>query len=147
MKLSHESLEALKNNLKKALSTYVDNPEAHVTDIYLQPTIGTGTLQIYNDDEEDLGQYEVEEWSDYIAEAFYQNTEEDLREVLNQLKNEGYLETLNILKPYSFVLVDEEKETITELLLMDDDTVIVSHELLEGLDEELDNFLKDLLEK
>ena len=54
---------------------------------------------------------------------------------------------LNILKPYSFVLVDEDKETIAELLLMDDDTLLVNDELLKGLDEELDTFLKDLLEK
>ena len=52
-----------------------------------------------------------------------------------------------ILKPYSFVLVDEEKETIAELLLVDDDTILVNDELLKGLDKELDEFLKELLEK
>ena len=54
---------------------------------------------------------------------------------------------MTILKPYSFVLVDDEKETIAELLLMDDDTLLVNEELLKGLDEELDSFLKELLEK
>ena len=39
------------------------------------------------------------------------------------------------------------KETIAELLLLDDDTLLVNEELLKGLDEELDAFLKDLLEK
>ena len=51
------------------------------------------------------------------------------------------------LKTYSFVLVDEEKETVAELLLIDDDTILVNDELLKGLDKELDDFLKDLLEK
>lgn len=54
---------------------------------------------------------------------------------------------MTILKPYSFVLVDEEKETIAELLLVDDDTILVNDELLKGLDKELDEFLKELLEK
>jgi hypothetical protein len=54
---------------------------------------------------------------------------------------------LTILKPYSFVLVDEERETIAELLLVDDDTLLVNDELLKGLDQELDAFLKELLEK
>lgn len=46
------------------------------------------------------------------------------------------------------MLVDEEKETISELLLIDDeDTLLLDDELLKGLDEELDAFLKDLLEK
>ena len=50
------------------------------------------------------------------------------------------------MKPFSFVLVDEDKETIAELLLMDDDTLLLNEELLKGLDEELDSFLKQLLE-
>ena len=44
-------------------------------------------------------------------------------------------------------LTDEEKETVAELLLIDDDTILVNDELLKGLDKELDDFLKDLLEK
>ena len=34
-----------------------------------------------------------------------------------------------------------------ELLLVDDDTMLVNDELLKGLDKELDDFLKELLEK
>jgi hypothetical protein len=52
------------------------------------------------------------------------------------------------MKPYSFVLVDEDKETVAELLLVDEDeTLLLNDELLKGLDEELDAFLKDLLER
>ena len=51
-------------------------------------------------------------------------------------------------KPYSFVLVDDLSGIqFAELLLMDDDTLLVNEELLKGLDEELDSFLKELLEK
>ena len=63
------------------------------------------------------------------------------------LKNRGAFDKLTIMKPFSFVLVDDDKETIAELLLLDDDTLLVNEELLKGLDEELDAFLKDLLEK
>lgn len=42
--------------------------------------------------------------------------------------------------------MDDDRETIAELLLMDDDTLLVNEELLKGLDEELDSFLKELLE-
>ena len=52
------------------------------------------------------------------------------------------------MKPYSFVLVDDDKETVAELMLVDDeDTLLLNDELLKGLDEELDAFLKELLEK
>ena len=57
------------------------------------------------------------------------------------------LENLSLLKPYSFVLVDEDKETLCDLYLVDDETVIVDGELLKGLDEDLDDFLKKLLEE
>ena len=63
------------------------------------------------------------------------------------MKNEGKFDKLTILKPVSFVLVDDDRETMAELLLMDDDTLLVNEELLKGLDEELDSFLKELLEK
>ena len=70
------------------------------------------------------------------------------KKVLNQLSTEVEYATLSIIKPYSFVLVDDEKETIAELLLVDDEeTLLLNDELLKGLDEELNAFLKDLLEK
>ena len=71
-----------------------------------------------------------------------------LRSAVMTLKDEGALDKLCLLKPYSFVLVDDEKETVAELLLMDEEeTMLLSDELLKGLDEELDTFLKELLEK
>ena len=67
---------------------------------------------------------------------------------MTALKEQGLLDKLSLMKPYSFVLVDDEKETVADLLLMDDnETLFLNDELLKGLDEELDAFLKDLLEK
>ena len=103
---------------------------------------------IFNDDDEELSRTIIEEWVDYSEDDFYAIAERVLRGEINSLKEVGVLEKLAILKPYSFVLVDEDKETITELLLIDDeDTLLLNDELLKGLDEELDAFLKDLLEK
>ena len=83
----------------------------------------------------------------YEGDDFYENMERILSNLLCNLKNRGAFDKLTIMKPFSFVLVDDDKETIAELLLMDDDTLLVNEELLKGLDEELDAFLKDLLEK
>lgn len=82
----------------------------------------------------------------YEGDDFYENVERILSSLLCNMKNEGKFDKLTILKPFSFVLVDDDKETIAELLLMDDDTLLVNEELLKGLDEELDSFLKELLE-
>ena len=51
---------------------------------------------------------------------------------------------MSILKPFSFVLEDEDKESIAELYLVDDEMVIINPDLMEGLDEDLNNFLDNL---
>ena len=83
----------------------------------------------------------------YEGDDFYENMERILSNLLCNMKNQDAFDKLTIMKPFSFVLVDDDKETIAELLLLDDDTLLVNEELLKGLDEELDAFLKDLLEK
>jgi hypothetical protein len=52
---------------------------------------------------------------------------------------------MSILKPFSFVLEQDDKEAVEELYLVDDDTVIIDPDLMQGLDEDLDKFLEDLL--
>ena len=51
------------------------------------------------------------------------------------------------MKPYSFVLENEDKETIAELYVADDDTVIIGGDIMPGLDKDLDNFLKHLMKE
>ena len=82
-----------------------------------------------------------------VVTDILESVEPSLRNILCRMKDAGDFDKVTILKPYSFVLVDEEKETVAELLLIDDDTILVNDELLKGLDKELDDFLKELLEK
>lgn len=148
MKLSQSALSLLEATIKQAIGKYMRNSDQTiVTDIHLQANPNSGELSIFDDDDEELASTVIEEWMTYEGEDFYENIERVLGTLLNTLKNEGAFDKMNILKPFSFVLVDDEKETLAELLLMDDDTLLVNDELLKGLDEELDAFLKDLLEK
>ena len=148
MKLSQQSLSIIESAIQKAVGKYVSNCEQTVvTDIHLQPDQTSGQLNIYNDDDEELANVMVEEWATYDGDDFLENIEPGLRSILCRMKDAGDFDKVTILKPYSFVLVDEDKETVTELLLVDDDTMLVNDELLKGLDKELDDFLKELLEK
>jgi uncharacterized protein YaaN involved in tellurite resistance len=52
---------------------------------------------------------------------------------------------LNIIKPFSVLMVDEEMETIAELLLIDDDQMLIDDDFLEHMDDELDGFFKQLM--
>ena len=148
MKISAQSYTAIVSALQKALEKYATpGKKGAATDIHLQPDMVSGELLIFNDDDQLLGQLVVKEWVEANPENFMADAEMVLKKVLNQLMGSGEFTLLNIVKPYSFVLIDASKETVAELLLVDEDeTLIISDELLKGLDEELNAFLKDLLE-
>ena len=52
---------------------------------------------------------------------------------------------MSILHPFSFVMMGEDGETMSDIYVVDDETLILDSELLKGLDQELDDFLKDLM--
>ena len=148
MNLSPQSIATVQAFLANALGKYAVKESSNViTDIYLQPQLTTGALVVLNDDDEVLAKTVVTEWENPVYEDFYVGAEADLRQALVGIQQAGELDKLCLLKPYSFVLVDEDKETLADLLLVDDaETLFLSDELLKGLDEELNTFLKDLLE-
>lgn len=139
------SVEAL---LKEALGRYLVDVEnnAIITDIYLQPKQNSSELVVLNDDDDVLARTVIEEWNG-LGDDFYAVVERMLRDALKKMQDAGTFDNLCIIKPYSFVLVDDDKETIADLLLVDDQETLLLHDgmLLEGLDDELDAFLKELL--
>lgn len=147
--MSEQSRASIVSALKTALCRYAsEGDETVVTDIHLQPNSESGELIIFDDDDQELSRTIINEWVEYESDDFYTVVEPILRAEVEALKESGKLEKLCLMKPYSFVLVDEDKETVAELLLVDEDeTLLLNDELLKGLDEELDAFLKDLLER
>lgn len=149
MDISEQSHAAIASVLEEALKRYASAGEESVlTDIHLLPNQDSGELIILDDDENVLARTVIAEWVNYEGDDFYTEIEPLLCTEVTALKEQGLLDKLSLMKPYSFVLVDDEKETVADLLLMDDnETLFLNDELLKGLDEELDAFLKDLLEK
>lgn len=146
MKLSQSSYSLIENSLKKAICKLLQVKEQPIiSDIYLQVTVA-GEFVVYDDNDQEFARATIAEWVDCQEDVLIKESQELLTKLLNKQNETGAFNQLPLLKPYSFVLVDEEKETIADLLLMDDDTMLLSEGLLQGLDEELDAFLKDLLE-
>lgn len=145
MKLSNSTQSILENVVRKALAAFPRSGQPNVSDIHILPKQDTGEILIFDDDDRTLASAVVEEWADCSSDHFMGDVERILRTVLTKLQGEGAMQTANLLEPYSFVLVDDDRETVAELLLVDDDTLLVSDELLKGLDQELDDFLKQLL--
>lgn len=145
MKLSSTSTAALNAALCKISALYSGEEDQLLsTDFYFMPS-QEGRLYVFNDNDEEIAIAEVPEWKEYQHETFYTEVETELREAIKAANGEGELERLAVWMPYSFVLVDEERESIAELLLVDEDTLLVTDSLLEGLDDELNAFIDKLL--
>ena len=146
MSLSKQSRE----NLLDAILSIADNlsnaENTMVTDLYFQVDKSNGLLTIYDDDDRSMAQTTIEEWK-ANEHGNSSPIEKSLRTELAQMQKVGLFDKINILKPYLCTLVDEKKESIVDLIYIDDDTLILDTELLKGFDQEMDDFLKHLLEE
>ena len=122
-----------------------DDETSQMTDIHVRVSQDSGELLAFDDDDNEITRCVVEQWIENKDEDFYDEVAKLLRDVLR--KQADIIDHLGILKPYSFVLEDEDKGHIGELYRADDDTIIVGGDLMENLDNDLDNFLNDLLKE
>ena len=144
MKTSEQALQQIERTLRKTIEKFPSSEEATViTDIHLRVIQETGELTVYNDDDEEITRSVIEQWIDNKDDNFYHEITPVLRKSIE--KHKEAIEHMSILKPFSFVLEQEDKEAVEELYLVDDDTVIIDPDLMEGLDEDLDKFLEKLL--
>lgn len=143
MKANEQTLQQIERAIRKMSEKFPASEESTImTDIHIRVTQETGELMAFDDDDTELTRCVVEQWIDNKDDDFYPQITSILRRSLEKQKK--MIEHLGILKPYSFVLEDDDKESIGELYVVDDDTVIIDEELMSGLDKDLDNFFKDL---
>ena len=146
MKATDQTLQQIERALRRMSEKFPPSEEASVmTDIHVRVTQETGELMMFDDDDNELTRCVVEQWIDNKDDDFYAQITPIVRRCIEKMKK--LTENLGLLKPYSFVLEDDEKEAVTELYVVDDDTVIIDPDLMEGLEEDLDKFLDNLLKE
>ena len=145
MEIKEQTIQQIERFLKKVAQKFPASEEqtSMLTDIHVRVSQDSGELLAFDDEDQEITRCVVEQWIENKDESFYNEVAKLLRDTLR--KNTHIADNLNILKPYSFVLEDDDKENLGELYLADDDTIIVGGDLMEGLDHDLDNFLDDLL--
>jgi hypothetical protein len=144
MKATEQTLQQAERAIRKTIEKFPSTEEATLlTDIHLRVSQDTGELMSFDDDDNEITRCVVEQWIDNKDDNFYQEVAATLRTIL--LKQKEKIEQMSILKPFSFVLEDDDKETIEDLYLVDDDTAILHEELMADLDKDLDDFLDKLL--
>ena len=110
MSLNKETDKRLQDTIKEMVSRYITATETAVTDFYIKVNSETGILTIEDDDSNQLTTIHIKEWEGADEKAVY---EKELRSVLTRMQNSGDFDSLNIAKPYSFVLTDDDNQSIS----------------------------------
>jgi hypothetical protein len=144
MKALDQTIQQLERAIKKISQKFpqVEEPTL-LTDIHLRVSQESGEMLAYDDDDHEITRCVIEEWINSKDDDFYENVTSVLRQVLK--RNSKLIESYGILKPFSLVLEDDDRESIAELYIADGDTIIMSGELMKGLGKDLDKFFNDLM--
>ena len=144
MNTSEQTLQQIERAIRKIADKFPVKEEASLmTDIHIRVTQETGEMVVYNDEDAEVTRCVIEQWINNTDDNFYDQIASIIRKCL--MKHKDTIEQMSILKPFSFVLENDDKESVSELYLVDDETVIIDPDLMEGLDEDLDAFLENLL--
>ena len=146
MEVTEQTTQKIERAVNKIAQKFPANEEPTImTDIHLLVSQESGELLAFDDDENEITRCVVDQWIDNKEDNFYDQVTSILRSVLESQRETIAL--MSLLKPFSFVLENDDKETIAELFVSDDDTVIIGGDIMPGLDKELDSFLSDLLKE
>lgn len=146
MDITEQTILQVERFIKKVAQKFptVEESEASLlTDIHIRVSQDSGEMLAFDDDDVEITRCVVEQWIDCKDENFYDEIADCLRGLLR--KNAEIIDNLGLLKPYSFVLEDDDKQHLGELYLADDDTIILGGDLMQNLDQDLDGFLDELL--
>jgi len=146
MKFTEQTEQQLERVINKIAQKFPNSEDATIfTDIHLCVSQESGEMLAYDDDEQEITRCVVEQWIDNQDEDFYEQITNELRKKLATMSNT--INQMGIVKPFSFVLENDDHESISELYVADDDTIIVGEDLMQNLEEDLDNFINELLKE
>lgn len=145
MEATQQTQQQIERAITKVVGKYSQLEEPVLTDIYIQVKQESGEILVYNDDDVELHRCVIEEWIGNTQEDFYSQIVPVLSQCISNMRS--VVDSIQIMRPFSFVLIDEEHETVQDIIYIDnEETVILDGKLLEGKDKELEEFLRHLLE-
>ena len=146
MTATEQTIQQIERMIRKVAQKFPASDDASIiTDIHLCVNQDSGEMLAFDDDDKEITRCVIEQWIDNKDKNFYDKVKVDLRNTLKRMSS--VVDNLGILKPYSFVLEDDEKHPLGELYVADDETIILGGDLMEGLDKDLDDFFDDLMEE
>ncbi len=148
MDTSKELQLSLQGLFSKAFSHIKNDSKIALSDIYLGFDLDECQFSFYDDDERlllrltlDSEVYESNE-GEFVQPALSLL----IRDVLTEDDIKKQLESMDIIKPFSVMLINEGFSDAEELICLDDDSIVLHDDFIGYLDKELDLFLKQLLQ-
>ena len=146
MKLTERTSQQSERFITKIAQKFPTNEDTNIlTDIHLRVIQDSGEMLAFDDDDQEITRCVIEDWIDNKEENFYEESIGILRKSLQQ--QHDIIDKMGILKPFSFVMENDDQETVAELYVADDDTVIIGGDIMENLDKDLDDFFANLMKE
>lgn len=144
MKATEQTLKQIERTIRKTTDKFPADSESSVmTDIHVRVFQDSGELITFDDSDEEITRGLVEQWIGNTDDDFYTAIPPIIRKCIEHQK--ALVEAMGIMKPFTFVLENDEKEPVEELYIVDDDLVIIDDDMMQDLDKDLDDFLDKLL--
>ena len=138
MKATEQTLQQIERTIRKTTDKFPADPDTSImTDIHVRVYQDSGELITFDDNDEEITRGLVEQWIDNTDDDFYTAIPPIIRKCIEHQK--ALVENMGIMKPFTFVLENDEKEPLEELYIVDDDLVIIDSDMMQ----DLDNLLKD----
>lgn len=146
MKLTERTSQQIERFITKIAQKFPTNEDTNIlTDIHLRVIQDSGEMLAFDDDDQEITRCVIEDWIENKDENFYEESISILRKSLQQ--QHDIIDKMGILKPFSFVMENDDQETVAELYVADDDTVIIGGDIMENLDKDLDDFFANLMKE
>ena len=146
MKATEQTVQQIERAIRKTAQKFpTDSENSVITDIHIKVSPESGEMVSFDDDDMELNRCVVEQWIDCNDDDFYTHVTTLLTNTLKRMSDTT--DQMGIMKPFSFVLEDDDRNTVADLYLADDDTVIIGDDLMKDLDSDLDSFFDNLMEE
>lgn len=144
MNATEQTIQQVGRALRRTAEKFPSTSEAdRMTDIHIVVSQETGELKAFDDDDNELMRCVVEQWISNTDEDFYSHVSKVIRGAI--VADKENLEGLSILRPFSFVLEDDDREHVDELYVVDDEIGIIEPLSMDSIDKDLDDFLGELM--
>lgn len=144
MQHSQQTIQQVDRAIDKIIGKFpLSEDSVAFTDIHLKVIQDSGEILVYDDDDREVTRCVIDQWIENPDASFYCEVATLLRQRLSNVSKR--IDNMGISKPFSFVMEDDECETIAELYVADDDTIIIGGDLMGNLDSDLDEFFEELM--